>query len=88
MPDNLHAKLGLIDNESFSIGSPNIDYRSFRYQHEIVLTGSEISISKQLREHVDEIIKNSEMFDYDKWLSRSWIQKFFEKLLLPFRHFL
>ncbi len=36
-PHNLHAKLLMVDREVFSIGSPNFDYRSFRFQHEIVL---------------------------------------------------
>jgi len=41
LPHNLHAKLLMIDDEIFSISSANFDFRSFRYQYEIALIGSE-----------------------------------------------
>jgi len=86
-PANLHSKAMLVDNQVFAIGSPNFDYRSFRYMHEIVLVGREPAIVAQLREHMDETIKESLPFNYQKWLYRPRLQKFVEWLLLPFRHF-
>lgn len=86
-PTNLHSKAMLIDNQIFAIGSPNFDYRSFRYMHEIVLIGREPAIVKQLQEHLDETIKDSTPFNYYKWLYRPRLQQFVEWLLLPFRHF-
>lgn len=88
MPHNLHAKLMLIDESSFSIGSPNFDYRSFRYMYEIILAGNEPAISAQVQQHIQTTIENCEMFDYGQWERRSLINKFFEWLLLPFRHLL
>jgi cardiolipin synthase A/B len=87
-PNNLHAKLILVDKEIFSLGSPNFDYRSFRFQHEIVLIGTERNAVEQIVEHISGTLKNSEEFRYDLWQKRSAIQKFFEWLLLPFRHLL
>ncbi|MCF8369911.1 MAG: phosphatidylserine/phosphatidylglycerophosphate/cardiolipin synthase family protein [Bacteroidales bacterium] len=88
MPHNLHAKMLLVDDEYFSIGSPNFDYRSFRFQHEIVLIGKEKQITEQVKEYIDETLENSEPFNYDEWKNRSSIQRFFEWLILPFRHLL
>lgn len=88
MPHNLHAKMMLVDNEVFSIGSPNFDYRSFRFQHEIVLLGKDQRVIDQVIDHMDETINNSEGFDYTLWKNRSKIQRFFEWLILPFRHLL
>jgi cardiolipin synthase len=88
LPHNLHAKLLLIDKEVFSIGSPNFDYRSFRFQHEIVLIGKDQAAIKQIDDHIKETVQNSETFSYQRWQKRSGIQKFFEWLLLPFRHLL
>ncbi len=88
VPHNLHAKLILIDGNIFSIGSSNFDYRSFIYQHEIVIIGKDKSAINQLREHLEGTIEKSKEFDYEEWKSRSKILKFFEWLLLPFRHFL
>ena len=87
LPGNLHGKAMLIDREIFAIGSPNFDYRSFRYMHEIVLIGREESIVQQLDEHISMTLKETEPFDYDKWRDRPKLQMLIEWLLLPFRHF-
>jgi len=88
IPHNLHAKLLMVDDEVFAIGSPNFDYRSFRFQHEIVLIGMVNEVVNQLKEHINETIENSVEFKYSLWNNRSAIQRFFEWLLLPFRHLL
>ncbi len=85
---NLHAKILLIDNKIFSVGSPNFDYRSFRYMHEIALIGSHTGIGKQIRKHIDETVNMCIPFDYEAWKRRPLIQKFLEWLLLPLRHLL
>jgi cardiolipin synthase len=85
---NLHAKLLLIDNETFAIGSPNFDYRSYRYMFEIMLVGHDHSIIDQIKQHVLETIEHSEPFNYKKWLERPYINRLFEWLILPFRHYL
>ena len=87
-PNNLHAKLMLVDNSKFVIGSSNFDYRSFRYMYEIVLTGSEPLIAEQIREHIEQTISDSLPFDVFRWNKRPLINRFFEWLLLPFRHLL
>lgn len=86
-PNNLHAKLLLVDNQ-FSIGSANFDYRSFRYQHEIVIIGQEQEILDQLKDHVSKSMIDSETFDYDNWKNRSLITKIHEQLIIPIRQFL
>ena len=84
--DNLHAKCMMVDNEIFSIGSANVDYRSFRYQHELALFGSEPEVIRQLSRHLSETLENCIDFSYEKWLRRPKIEKFFAWLLVPFRH--
>lgn len=87
-PYNLHAKMLLIDDSVFSISSANFDYRSFRFQYEVALIGYEQSIIDQLQAHVAETLKSSEPFIYEVWEKRSYLEKFFEWLLTPFRHLL
>ncbi len=86
--NNLHAKLMLVDDREFAIGSTNFDYRSFRYMFEIMLLGDEPLISKQVKEHMEKTIVQCEPFVYESWENRPLINKFFEWLLLPFRHLL
>jgi cardiolipin synthase A/B len=87
-PHNLHAKLLTIDGSIFSISSANFDYRSFRYQYEMALIGRDPEIMKQLQEHIQETLENSEEFSFDAWLNRPLIEKIFERILVPFRHLL
>ncbi len=87
-PENLHAKLLFVDNTIFSIGSPNFDYRSFRFQHEIIIVGKNKQIVHKLQRHIEGSLENSIAFDYDLWLNRSQIEKFFSWLIVPFRHLL
>lgn len=87
-PHNLHAKLLMIDDRTFSISSANFDYRSFRYQYEITLIGHDPEILRQLNMHVRETMASSEEFNYERWLNRPLIEKIFEWILLPFRHLL
>jgi cardiolipin synthase len=83
---NLHAKLLLIDGETFGLGSPNIDYRSFRYQHEVMLFGTHKGIVEEIRNHIDETLLNCQVFDHNSWMRRPRIEKVLGWLLLPFRH--
>ena len=87
-PTNLHAKAMLIDDEIFAIGSPNFDYRSFRYMHEIIIVGDEPVIAKQLKSHIDKTLNDCIFFNYERWESRPKFQKFVEGVLQPFRHLL
>ena len=87
LPHNLHAKMLMIDSEIFSISSANFDFRSFRYQYEIALIGSDPDIVRQLQNHIDGTIRNSQPLDFDEFKRRPLIEKIFEYFLLPFRHF-
>lgn len=86
VPGNLHAKSLMIDGECFSISSANFDYRSFRYQYEIALIGSEPSILKQLKAHHEYTMENSKSFDYENWKQRPRFDKIIEYILFPFRY--
>lgn len=83
---NLHAKCILVDDEIFGIGSPNIDYRSFRYQHEIMLIGVDKDIASAVKIHLVESLQGCIPFDHEQWLRRPAIEKFIGWMLLPFRH--
>ena len=87
-PNNLHAKLFLVDKRVFAIGSSNFDYRSFRYMFEIMLFGNQEEIARQVEAHVEETARHTIPFVYEQWQNRPPIEKFFEWLLLPFRHML
>ncbi|OFX71607.1 MAG: hypothetical protein A2X12_08895 [Bacteroidetes bacterium GWE2_29_8] len=83
---NLHAKLMIVDNNKFAIGSANFDYRSFRFQFEILFTGINKNIVQMIDNHLNNIYNDCENFNSDIWMKRPFFQKILEKILLPFRH--
>ncbi len=85
-PDLLHAKCMLVDQKRFFLGSANMDYRSFRYQYEIMLYGENQEIIELLDRHIAETDVHSSDFDYTKWLNSPKILRFMQWLLTPFRH--
>jgi cardiolipin synthase len=87
-PDNLHAKLLLIDQEYFSIGSSNFDYRSFRYMHEIMLFGKHPRIESLISAYIEDLKRDCLPFDFDQWKNRPALHKILGWLLTPFRHLL
>jgi cardiolipin synthase len=88
MPHNLHSKLILADDTIFCIGSANFDYRSFRYQHELMLLGDEPKIADQVKQHIDTTLVNCEPFNYKEWKRRPFVQKCLEWIFMPFRYLL
>lgn len=86
LTQNLHAKIFLVDRKYFMIGSANFDYRSFRYQHEICLFGQHKSLTRQLIQHFNQSLHDTEPFDFHNWSRRPRLQKLFEWILVPVRH--
>jgi cardiolipin synthase len=87
-PTNLHAKIMIVDSEQFTIGSSNFDYRSFRYMHEIALSGNNPKIASLINKYIIDLKEDCRDFDYQKWKNRSRISKLIGWLLIPFRHLL
>jgi cardiolipin synthase len=84
----LHSKVALIDGETFSFGSANIDHRSFSYMYELNVFGKDKKLRDIVKKHVDESLKGSEDFNYEEWKNRSLWQKTKEVVLIPFRTFM
>lgn len=84
-PDNLHAKCMLVDGRKFLMGSANLDYRSFRYQYEIMLYGEHAEVVQLLQEHIAETDRHCCDLDYEKWKNVPWLYRFAEWLITPFR---
>lgn len=85
-PGNLHAKVILVDHEIFGLGSPNVDYRSFRYMHEVMLFGKNTDIVREVKQHIENTLQYCVLFDHKTWARRPRIEKVLGWLLLPFRH--
>lgn len=84
--NNIHAKLMLVDDDEFVLGSSNFDYRSFWFMYEINICGKHPEIIEQIKKYFETTEKESELFRYSKWENRNLWIKIIELLLLPIRH--
>jgi cardiolipin synthase A/B len=84
----LHSKLLIIDDKFFLLGSSNLDYRSFLHSMEINLFGEDKKMISELKEFYNKGIKNSKLFHYEEWKSRSSLGKIIEIIVDQFRNYL
>ena len=68
------------------MGSANMDYRSFRYQYEIMLYGENPEIISLLNQHIAGTDQHSIDFDSGTWKNSPRILRLMQWLLTPFRH--
>lgn len=87
-PKVLHSKLMVVDEKYFIIGSSNVDYRSFVFQYESNLSGTDETISKELSNSFKNALKHCREFNYLKWKKRPFKQKLAEKFLDIFKRVL
>ena len=85
---NLHSKLLSIDDEIFSIGSANMDHRSFKYMFEIALIGSDPIVNSLVNEHIFHTETMSNEFDIQKEKNRPIFRRFLSLIILPFSRLL
>jgi len=85
---NLHSKLLSIDNEIFSIGSANMDHRSFKYMFEIALIGFDPIVNSLVNKHIAHTETMSSKFDMQKEKNRPIFRQFLSLIILPFSRFL
>lgn len=84
----MHSKVALFDDTYFSFGSANLDHRSFSYQYELNLFGHDPQLRDIVRNHINETLKDTEDFDYEKWKKRPFLRKLYEIILIPSRTFM
>jgi cardiolipin synthase len=85
---NLHSKLLTIDHTWFSVGSANMDHRSFKYMFEIALIGNNPAVGTLINEHIARTEDMSLDFDMKIWKSRPLFKRILALMITPFSHLL
>lgn len=67
----LHSKTGLIDGVWSSVGSTNLDWRSFMHNNEIDAVVLGDSFATQLRAMFENNLEESKAVDPERWQNRS-----------------
>lgn len=71
-PSMYHAKLISIDDRWASIGSTNLDNRSFRINKEGNLNVYDEDFARYVRELVEDDIRQAVRYDLERWDNRPW----------------
>lgn len=66
----VHAKVMIIDEELSTVGTANMDYRSFDNNAEVNAVFFDQDIAMELKSHFLEDLKSSEKLDYLMWKNR------------------
>lgn len=84
----LHAKVMLIDNRWATLGSANLDFRSFHRNHEINVIIDDRDFGVQVAALFNEEVEKSRRLTLSDPIRESWLERFLEWLLTPLSRFL
>jgi cardiolipin synthase len=83
-PALLHAKTMVVDGQWVSIGSANLDNRSFALNNELNLAFLDKGMAARLTEVFREDLKYTKQVTYEEWTRHEW-RNFFYLPLIPVR---
>lgn len=84
----LHAKVMLIDDTWVTLGSANLDHRSFHRNFEINVVVDSHDFGVQVWRMFDEDLASSRRVEAGEYEQRSWMERLLIWLLSPLRRFL
>lgn len=88
LPRMLHAKTLVVDEDWSSVGTANLDYRSFFLNYELNLASQEPSLARTLERQFRQDLKESEQVRPRRWARRSWWLRLLEVIAWAGRHWL
>jgi cardiolipin synthase len=83
----LHSKIAVVDNWC-TVGTHNLDYRSWIYNLEVNVSIEDRAASDELRERIESAIASAREIDAASWALRPLLQRFLEELFYRFRRLL
>lgn len=84
----LHSKLMLVDSKKYTVGSANLDYRSFIHQYELNVFGRDEKIARDIKARFARSLVEADVFDYAAWKNRNIFNKLLSALLYKVREIL
>lgn len=87
-PRILHAKTMMVDEDWCSVGTANLDYRSFFINFEINLVSAHPDLGARLKTDFTGDLALSREIESGKWAHRSWMQRFYQLIGWLCRRFL
>ncbi|MBC2845872.1 cardiolipin synthase [Winogradskyella flava] len=76
----VHAKTMVVDNVFGTVGTANLDYRSFNINFEVNALVYDRNFSKELTALFNKDLEDSKKIEYEKWKNRAKTTKFIEAI--------
>jgi len=80
LPRMLHAKTLVIDGEWCSVGTANMDYRSFFLNYELTLASTERALVRHLERDFQADLRQSVRIQPRRWAAREYWRRFLESV--------
>jgi cardiolipin synthase len=80
----LHAKTMVIDSVWATVGSTNLDHRSFKLNDELNVVAYDVDVAAQLEKVFRDDLQYAKRIDLDGWRQRGLRGRLFELLAIPF----
>jgi cardiolipin synthase len=84
-PALLHAKTMVVDGIWATVGSTNLDNRSFALNQELNLVVHDAAIAGKLERAFEEDLNHSQKLTYEAWKARPFSEKVLELLTIPIK---
>jgi cardiolipin synthase A/B len=84
-PTMMHNKMLIVDGEMVSVGSTNFDVRSFRLNDEASMNVYDRAFAAEMTAVFEADLADSIRYTHAMWKARPLREKFFERVVLPFK---
>jgi cardiolipin synthase len=81
----LHAKTMVVDSQWATVGSTNLDNRSFGLNDEVNVIAYDGGVAQRLERVFADDLTRSEQMTYQSWKDRSIVSRFLEMISIPVR---
>jgi len=84
-PALLHAKTMVVDGLWATVGSTNLDHRSFSLNEELNVAIYDVDTAQRLERVFEDDLRNSRQVKYEDWNHRGFASRFLELLAFPLK---
>ena len=84
----IHAKAWVADDKIATVGSSNIDFRSFTQSSEVNAFVYDTTFAQQMRQIVEQDMQHCNHIPQDWWQQRSFKERLLQVIVKPFAHFM
>ena len=84
----IHAKAWVVDDKIATVGSSNIDFRSFNQNSEVNAFIYDTAFAQQMRQIFEQDMRHCHLIPQDWWQQRTFKERLLQLIVKPFTHLL